>query len=903
MTRHRADETLLRWLMCLLFVVFSTTAFAATYYVDATAGSDSANGTATSTPWKSLSKVMYTSFQPGDSILLKRGQVWREQLFIMQSGTMDKPITYGAYGTGNAPVINGGLAVPSWTKTGTNLYAASVAAQPEAVVFSGVAGVRESAASALNAAREWYWAGGTLTVYSTSTPASVEVSNLRFPLEMYQCNYVTVKDLEVRHSTDPVRLTNGNNCVVENVVVHDSAGYAGIILGADTAGRGESNTIRNCTVYNMSGSLESIAQGGHGHGIFVWGSNICRKNTFTGNVCHDNGGGGILLIDSSENVVSNNRVYELGFAGLVLSGLGSNGNIYERNEVYETCHKENDCFGINFYMVGSNNTIRYNIVHDQHVFTDEEVNVPGFTERSGGIRFDGDTWIGVKDKTGNKIHHNIVYNEYEGIQVFNFSRVSIFNNTVYNTVRSGLYCGSYGALGTADGNVWKNNIVHTSQWQMVWHNNATNSVFDNNVYYAPTAPLWNWNGTKVDFATWKQRSGSDALSVVTDPLLVSPSSLDFHLKAQSPCIDRGVAVGLTEDYEGTAIPQGGAPDAGVYETTPVAVPDTTRPVITLSGAAAMTVQAGGTFTDPGATATDDRDGDISARIVVSGAVNAAVVGAYTLSYNVSDTAGNAAQPVSRTVTVVDAGAPVITLVGASSMNVEVGGTFTDPGATATDAMDGNLTSRITVSGSVNVGLPGLYTLTYNVIDLSGNAATPVARTIRVADTQKPVLSLKGASPVTIEAKIAYTDAGATAQDSYEGDISARIVVTGSVNAALKGSYTITYNVSDSSGNAAIPVSRTVNVVDTTKPVITLTGATEVTIEAGGVYSDAGATAQDNYDGNLTGVIVVVNTVNMKKAGVYTVTYNVTDASGNKAAEVKRTVRVVDTQAPVITILD
>ena len=57
----------------------------------------------------------------------------------------------------------------------------------------------------------------------------------------------------------------------------------------------------------------------------------------------------------------------------------------------------------------------------------------------------------------------------------------------------------------------------------------------------------------------------------------------------------------------------------------------------------------------------------------------------------------------------------------------------------------------------------------------------------------------------------YSDAGATATDDEDGDITSRIVVTNPVNTTLLGTYTITYAVTDLSGNAATPVTRTVNV--------------------------------------------------------------------------------------------
>ena len=73
--------------------------------------------------------------------------------------------------------------------------------------------------------------------------------------------------------------------------------------------------------------------------------------------------------------------------------------------------------------------------------------------------------------------------------------------------------------------------------------------------------------------------------------------------------------------------------------------------------------------------------------------------------------------------------------------------------------------------------------------------------------------------------------------------------------------------------------------------ITLLGEATVTLEVGTSYTDSGATASDNYDGDITSNIVSVNTVDTSTIGTYTVTYNVSDANGNAAAEVTRTVNV------------
>ena len=85
--------------------------------------------------------------------------------------------------------------------------------------------------------------------------------------------------------------------------------------------------------------------------------------------------------------------------------------------------------------------------------------------------------------------------------------------------------------------------------------------------------------------------------------------------------------------------------------------------------------------------------------------------------------------------------------------------------------------------------------------------------------------------------------------------------------------------------------------DTTAPVITLTGNATETLTVGDTYTDAGATATDDVDGDLTSSIVVVSNVDTSTVGSYSVTYNVSDAAGNPATEVVRTVNV---EAAVVT---
>ena len=83
--------------------------------------------------------------------------------------------------------------------------------------------------------------------------------------------------------------------------------------------------------------------------------------------------------------------------------------------------------------------------------------------------------------------------------------------------------------------------------------------------------------------------------------------------------------------------------------------DVGAPTIQLVGEPTITVTVGNPYTDAGATATDTIDGDVTPRIVVTNPVDAAVIGAYTVTYNATDLSGNKAAPVTRTVTVQAAG--------------------------------------------------------------------------------------------------------------------------------------------------------------------------------------------------------------------------------------------------------
>lgn len=202
--------------------------------------------------------------------------------------------------------------------------------------------------------------------------------------------------------------------------------------------------------------------------------------------------------------------------------------------------------------------------------------------------------------------------------------------------------------------------------------------------------------------------------------------------------------------------------------------------------------------------------------------------------------------------------------------------------------------------------PGTYSLTFYSTD-SDNAPSAITIYLTVnpvPDTTAPVITLIGSNPQTIVQGNAYTELGATASDNKDGDLTSRITRTINVNTNVIGTHYVTYSVLDNAGNSAT-TTRTINVIatpDSILPVISLLGNASVTIERGSSYSDAGATASDNIEGNITSRIVTSNPVNTNVLGAYTITYNVQDSSGNSAVQVTRTVNVIETIKPIVKII-
>lgn len=164
----------------------------------------------------------------------------------------------------------------------------------------------------------------------------------------------------------------------------------------------------------------------------------------------------------------------------------------------------------------------------------------------------------------------------------------------------------------------------------------------------------------------------------------------------------------------------------------VHVVDTLAPQILLSSSSETYVIPGESYQEEGYTAWDNYDGDITDRVIREEKHG-------RVSYFVEDSSGNGAEAV-REIVYYDPIPPELTLKGDTSITLTVGNHYEEPGYSASDNVDGDLTDRVEVSGSVNRNKAGTYQITYTVADGYGNTATAVRTVVMKAKPKpKPVI--------------------------------------------------------------------------------------------------------------------------------------------------------------------
>jgi len=234
-------------------------------------------------------------------------------------------------------------------------------------------------------------------------------------------------------------------------------------------------------------------------------------------------------------------------------------------------------------------------------------------------------------------------------------------------------------------------------------------------------------------------------------------------------------------------------------------------------------------------------------------------------------------------------APSIALIGPAEIALGCGETFVDPGATAFDPDEGDISRFVLISKrDFSERVPGSYEIVYRVSDLACNTVE-VRRTILVDDFAPPQIILNGPLPRVVNCGKSYQDSQVVTTDDCLGKVTLTRD-TSAVDMKTPGAYEALYTAVDTLGKKT-ELSVPVLVVDTLAPTVRLGGKSFELVQQFGVWNDPGATASDGCD--TAPSVTVTGVVDVNEVGIYDLTYRAVDAAGNESEPVVRRVMVHD----------
>ena len=555
----------------IIFLVFHTIASATDYYISSS-GNDSNNGLSSSAPWKTIAKVNASSFFPGDRILFNKGDVWRETLTVPSSGDTNAPIIFCAYGIGAKPIIDGSNIVSIWTKVIglPNVYYSTLSASTDQVFRDDLRATEGTSKVALND-HEWFCYGTTLYYRDDSgTPqgagyvitASIRDNNIEIAKKWVGKDNITVSGIKVTKANGDAIEWPG--AAIKTIITNCEINYAYQNGLRSTAGTIVSDVLVTLNDISWNGACGvNVITPSHDWEISY--NNVFRNCQYADDIGNHNYNAGIHTWCEDGTVlrirVIHNNVYSNGklFGDTFITGVRgigihmdsptatshADGNFIAYNKVYDNHNK-----GISLERT-TYQTVAYNVVYN---------NIGAY-----GIVFT--QWSTDNPSAHNRVYNNVSYGNLVGIVILGASQQTAnvcIDNEVKNNISVGNTIQQFDALygGENDGTMGSGNVY-------------INNCFG--VFSAGTA-YWGFGHQTNSYDDLEAHYGSSMYNTEADPMFVDATNGDFHLKAGSPCINAGVYVGLTTDYDGKAVI--GLPDIGAFEIQPVI--SSTIPVYTSS---------------------------------------------------------------------------------------------------------------------------------------------------------------------------------------------------------------------------------------------------------------------------------------------------------------------------------
>ncbi|NOZ46097.1 MAG: T9SS type A sorting domain-containing protein [Chlorobi bacterium] len=560
-------------LISILIYIIAYSGFGqSTYFVSASSGNDSNNGTSPISAWQTIDKVNNQTFVPGDIILFKRGDVWTNQTLEVSgySGTSTKLITFGAYPqteTGK-PIISTIVEHPhTWTNQGGNLWKADnpPAYHPERLWVNGTEILRANSFSELDGIN-FIWLynaeeNGDLFLYADTDPANSQISytNSNVSLYLENTNYIVFTNINLQGGWTSVFINSNTSYIHFNEMEIGENAANGIDINSEDTSVPNHIHIKNSSFdanfsldYSMAGTYDGSDNRGCSDAIFIQ----CAENCEIDSNYFKNWGHASINIDGNPNGSANVRV----------SYISIHNNYLTSPDI---------CYG---GRIGLDDTHNCEVFNNQIINTSVQCQIAGFNNHFHHNIIDGTTNPPIV-ATSEEISAGISLESYASTEVY---ENIIENNLIKNTEGAGFRFTNSGFYDMYD-NIIRNNIFYncgTVEYEtgigisIQANTNSCetyNNIFKNNLVYSQnTVNTINFRGTVYDIAGFNNLTGTSNNQITgnisENPIFMNINNSDYHLTENSPCIDAGTATLATQDFDGNNIPYNNTlPDIGIYE--------------------------------------------------------------------------------------------------------------------------------------------------------------------------------------------------------------------------------------------------------------------------------------------------------------------------------------------------
>ncbi len=545
------------------------------FFVDASHGDDTNDGTSSCTPWKSLHKVQTSTFDNNTSIFLKRGETWHEGIAIPASN-----ITISAYGTGEDPLLDGAFTVSNWQDEGSFVYSHKTdISENEGLGNLSMDGnmmhfvtwntnIITTFSSAANDSYSYDYTTKTLYIKITSDPEnhSFQASKIYTAIKAENLSNITISNIEIRQfSLHGISFQNCTNCNVDKVTITQVGGA--IIAPSLYAGNGieYGNSSSNGTVCNViiseifdsclspqtyvsnqvlshiafkdsnlskcgfAGIEISVLDNGGTTGSSIDGidiENVKISDTGKGwsGARYTTEGYGIKIkADDTAGTITSTSITRSEISGAVQDGIYIYGETGVTTITRSSIHN-NKAYGISLSALVTQTTPKL-IIHSSLIYKNKSYGVYYNASNAGGF-----------DLYQNTFYDNHLIN----LALFAYPNKTFIKNNIFfsSSTMTHIYATSTLASGAIDHNCY---------------NNVTNMFGYNAAAYSRVSDFTTDTGFEAD------GYGGSQTDIIHDP-----DNKDFTLTASSGCIGLGdSSVNVTKDYTGSnfAVP----PSSGAYE--------------------------------------------------------------------------------------------------------------------------------------------------------------------------------------------------------------------------------------------------------------------------------------------------------------------------------------------------